>query len=181
MAVTKRTRYEVLRRDNHTCRYCGASAPDAKLTVDHVTPLALGGTDDPSNLVAACQDCNFGKASTVPDAPVVADVKQSDITWADAMRQATEIRLAERDKLMTYLAHFRDGWYHSKPSDWENSVSSLYAAGLPMEELDDAMYAAQNARGVWDTRFVYFCGAAWKRVRKIQEIAKAIADSEATD
>ena len=39
MAVSKRTRYEVLRRDNHACRYCGASAPDAKLTVDHVLPV----------------------------------------------------------------------------------------------------------------------------------------------
>ena len=29
MAVSKRLRYEILRRDNHTCRYCGASAPDA--------------------------------------------------------------------------------------------------------------------------------------------------------
>lgn len=34
MAVSKRTRYEVLRRDNHACRYCGASAPEVKLTVD---------------------------------------------------------------------------------------------------------------------------------------------------
>lgn len=29
MAVSKRTRYEVLRRDNHACRYCGARAPEA--------------------------------------------------------------------------------------------------------------------------------------------------------
>lgn len=54
MAVSKRTRYEVLRRDNHTCRYCGGSAPDVRLTVDHVLPVTLGGSDDPSNLVAAC-------------------------------------------------------------------------------------------------------------------------------
>lgn len=39
MAVSKRTRFEVLRRDDHTCRYCGQSAPDVKLTVDHVLPV----------------------------------------------------------------------------------------------------------------------------------------------
>jgi 5-methylcytosine-specific restriction endonuclease McrA len=39
MAVSKRTRYEVLRRDNHACRYCGGIAPDVILTVDHVTPV----------------------------------------------------------------------------------------------------------------------------------------------
>ena len=54
MAVTKRMRFEILRRDNHACRYCGATAPDVKLAVDHVTPVALGGTDSPDNLVASC-------------------------------------------------------------------------------------------------------------------------------
>lgn len=58
MTVSKRIRFEVLRRDNYTCRYCGGSAPDVKLTVDHVMPVALG---DPTNLVTACKDCNAGK------------------------------------------------------------------------------------------------------------------------
>jgi 5-methylcytosine-specific restriction endonuclease McrA len=29
--VSRRLRLEVLRRDGHTCRYCGAQAPDVKL------------------------------------------------------------------------------------------------------------------------------------------------------
>src|SRR6185369_3226628 len=61
MAVSKRLRFEILRRDNHTCRYCGRSAPEVKLTVDHVKPEALGGRTEPDNLVAACSDCNAGK------------------------------------------------------------------------------------------------------------------------
>src|SRR5690606_30428171 len=85
MAVTKRTRFEVLRRDRHACRYCGASAPEATLTVDHVTPVALGGTDDPSNLVAACRDCNYGKSSSSPDAELVADVAQRTVEYAAAI------------------------------------------------------------------------------------------------
>ena len=61
MSVTKRLRFEILRRDSHACRYCGAKAPDAELTVDHVPPTALGGTDDPTNLVAACRACSSSK------------------------------------------------------------------------------------------------------------------------
>ena len=34
MAVSKRTRFEVLKRDNHTCQYCGAKAPNATLHVE---------------------------------------------------------------------------------------------------------------------------------------------------
>lgn len=56
MAISKRLRFEVLRRDNHMCRYCGRGAPDVALTVDHVVPVALGGHSDPTNLVTACVD-----------------------------------------------------------------------------------------------------------------------------
>lgn len=56
MAVSKRLRYEILRRDNYACRYCGASAPDVPLRVDHVTPVALGGTDTADNLIDRIRD-----------------------------------------------------------------------------------------------------------------------------
>lgn len=81
MAVSKRLRYEVLRRDNHACRYCGRSAPDVALTVDHVVPVALGGSDDPGNLVTACRDCNSGKSASSPDAPIVANVADDALRW----------------------------------------------------------------------------------------------------
>jgi hypothetical protein len=181
MAVTKRTRFEVLKRDNHTCRYCGGVAPDAILTVDHVLPISLGGSDDPTNLVAACRDCNMGKASTSPTEEVVADVKQSDLTHAMAMIRAGEIRMAERAKLMAFLSLFLDSWHVSVPNDWENSVGQLYAAGLLEDDLLDASHIAQVARGVFDTRFTYFCGVAWRRVRQTQEIAKALIEADRQD
>jgi hypothetical protein len=86
MAVSKRLRYEILRRDNHACRYCGATAPDVKLNVDHVIPQALGGSNAPTNLVASCVDCNAGKTSSMPNATPVADVEQ------DAFRKAAELK-----------------------------------------------------------------------------------------
>lgn len=59
IAVT--LRFEILRRDGFTCRYCGRRPPHVVLHVDHVVPWSKGGTNDPSNLRAACQDCNLGK------------------------------------------------------------------------------------------------------------------------
>lgn len=73
MAVSKRLRYEILRRDSHTCRYCGATAPGVPLRVDHIVPVALGGTDHPSNLVTSCEPCNSGKTSTLTEAVAEAD------------------------------------------------------------------------------------------------------------
>jgi 5-methylcytosine-specific restriction endonuclease McrA len=49
----------VLERDGYVCRYCGGPAK----TADHVIPKALGGTDDMSNLVAACRRHNSAKGA----------------------------------------------------------------------------------------------------------------------
>lgn len=56
-------RFDVLEEHDFACFYCGKSAPEAILQVDHVQPRADGGTDNPANLVAACRDCNLGKGT----------------------------------------------------------------------------------------------------------------------
>lgn len=55
-----RVRIAVLARDGRVCRYCGA--PDAS-EADHVLARSRGGTDHPSNLVAACRICNSSKGA----------------------------------------------------------------------------------------------------------------------
>lgn len=67
IVLTKKKRFEILKRDNFTCQYCGAKAPDAKLHVDHVKPVTKGGENHDDNLVAACVDCNLGKGDTYGD------------------------------------------------------------------------------------------------------------------
>ena len=58
---TKKLRFEVFKRDSFRCQYCGTAAPDVLLMVDHVHPVAEGGTNDILNLITACQPCNAGK------------------------------------------------------------------------------------------------------------------------
>lgn len=62
-ALPRWLRFEVLKRDGFRCKYCGAGSDVARLQVDHVKPKAAGGTDDPLNLVTACEPCNAGKAA----------------------------------------------------------------------------------------------------------------------
>ena len=47
-------RRRILARDNHTCYRCGAPARD----VDHLTPVARGGSHDDVNLAAICKPCH---------------------------------------------------------------------------------------------------------------------------
>lgn len=47
--------------DGH-CWYCGARMnPFGDFSIDHVHPVACGGTNDPSNLVPCCLPCNLEK------------------------------------------------------------------------------------------------------------------------
>jgi len=56
-------RRAVLERDHYTCRYCRAPA----IQVDHVIPRCQGGSDEFSNLVAACEHCNKSKGGRTPE------------------------------------------------------------------------------------------------------------------
>ena len=60
--MSPRLRFDVFQRDNFTCQYCGRKAPDVVLHVDHIVPVANGGTDTIENLTTACRDCNLGKS-----------------------------------------------------------------------------------------------------------------------
>ncbi|PBA43543.1 hypothetical protein CKJ63_03530 [Mycobacterium avium] len=177
MTVSKRLRFEILRRDNHACRYCGASAPDAKLTVDHVIPEALGGSDDPTNLVAACADCNTGKSSVPADAALVADVASDAMRWAAAMRQAADEIAAEDDAIERILDAVYDAWKpYWIPNDWPSSVVAFIRAGLTQDTLLYLVDTARRKRGL-DDRWAYFCGCCWKRVRQLQDRAHEIVSA----
>jgi hypothetical protein len=58
---------QVRKRANSLCEYCHASEQwqYVRFTVDHVLPLALGGTDTFGNLALACFHCNRRKADRV--------------------------------------------------------------------------------------------------------------------
>ncbi len=63
--VVKLTRYEVFRRDNFTCQYCGRRV--SRPTLDHVIPRQRGGTYSWENLVTACPECNLRKGNRTPE------------------------------------------------------------------------------------------------------------------
>lgn len=61
--ISKKLRFEVFKRDSFTCQYCGKSAPNVILEVDHINPVSKGGTNDLLNLITSCRDCNRGKSN----------------------------------------------------------------------------------------------------------------------
>ena len=191
MAVSKRLRFEILRRDNHTCRYCGGTAPDVVLTVDHVVPTALGGTDEPSNLVAACKDCNAGKSSVPAGSALVDDVQNDAIRWGQAIVAYNQAQAEQRGLRDAYVERFNEAWlvWHCGPEKkpiprdegWLGTIWRFHDSGLPVEDLIDAVQIACGNAAIPTLRtWVYFCGVAWKRVNAMQDGARELLDSAAS-
>lgn len=96
--LSKKIRFEVFKRDAFKCQYCGASAPDVILEVDHIDPLSKNGADEMLNYITACQACNAGKSDRRLD---------DKTTLAKQIAQLQE--LSERRDQLEMMLKWRSG------------------------------------------------------------------------
>lgn len=191
-SISRRLRFEILRRDNHRGRYCGSD--DGPLQIDHVVPVSLGGSDDPSNLVASCIECNVGKASTSPNDDVVADVAEDAAKWARAIRIASSERMEESELEDALVAGFENCWNRwgygpenarrrvPLPGGYRQSVLRFFRLGLTPLDLSSAVDIAMGKNGLPPNElFRYFCGICWNYVREVQDRAMEIVRSGRLD
>lgn len=52
---------------DYTCLRCGRQVPDIELTVDHVIPLSMGGSNSIDNIQPLCHSCNARKHTKTVD------------------------------------------------------------------------------------------------------------------
>jgi hypothetical protein len=106
-SISKKTRFEVFKRDSFKCQYCGQSSPDVILVVDHIHPVAKGGDSDLLNLITSCDGCNSGKS----------DRQLSDQSAVSKQKDQLD-KLNERRLQMEMML------------EWRKSLSSLKAEEL---------------------------------------------------
>ncbi len=58
----RENRHEIFERDGYACVYCGKQLTRFTATLDHVTPVSVGGDNNYDNLVTACLSCNSKKS-----------------------------------------------------------------------------------------------------------------------
>ena len=56
-------REAVYKRDNGICKYCSMAVAWFELTVDHIEPVCMGGSNELDNLTVACRSCNSRKGA----------------------------------------------------------------------------------------------------------------------
>ena len=181
MSLSKSKRFEVFKRDNFTCRYCGKKPPAVVLEVDHVLPKCEGGEDDEFNLVTACFDCNRGKGKRQLIDNHVADLAEPNF-------DVTEERL---DQLKAYYENLTeiemviDAYVEALDNYWWQELASLEDWGWKEKRLanlrrllhqtdfytlKDCMSIAFSNKPYWEPDseklWKYFCGIAWNRIRE---------------
>lgn len=165
-------------------------APDVKLEVDHVIAVALGGSDDPSNLITSCEDCNQGKSSVAIDGPLVEDIARDAIRWAKAIEKAAQYREMEQEITDELIDNWDSVWCYwvtgnpktsiPRDADWRESLKTFLNQGLTPDILNDLVSVAMNSQAKPDRTWKFFCGCCWRTITNLQETARQlIEDGEA--
>lgn len=169
-SLSKKTRFDVFKRDGFKCMYCGAHPPSVLLEVDHIVPVAGGGTNSADNLVTACEPCNRGKAAVSLDivpqgladkAAAVAE-REEQLKGFHSVMESKRKRLdAEAWELMNMWREEQD----SAPRDWMNSMR-MFLDKLGYHEVRHSIEIAM-AKSFYkeEKTWRYFCGICWNKLR----------------
>jgi hypothetical protein len=189
MALSVRTRFEVFKRDEFTCKYCGRRTPDVVLEVDHIVPVCEGGSDDTVNLTTSCYECNRGKAG-VPLGQVITGEDPHDraIELIERKRQLEEYnRVLDEDRCTreeiawSLWRYWQEQREITAPEAMERMpkrdrtwlMNTL--TYCPKTKLFEFMDAAAARGATSDFRYVIGCVKHW---RELEKAAPQPVDSE---
>ena len=173
MALSKKLRFEVFKRDSFTCQYCGSHPPSAVLEADHVHPQSKGGNDDINNLITACFECNRGK-SNIELSSVPASVKQNLKEIKEKELQIQEYNkflegINKRiERLIRKLSNIYTRYFpgYKLAPYFINGTIKLFLEKLPGQTLLDAMNLACSKVNHNEQSIKYFCGICWCKIRE---------------
>lgn len=101
-AISKKTRFEVFKRDSFKCQYCGQSAPDVILHIDHIHPVSKGGDNNIMNLITSCQGCNSGKSNRLLTDNTAIQKQKEQLDELNEKRQQLEMMIEWRQTLRDF-------------------------------------------------------------------------------
>lgn len=168
--IKKSVRFEVLKRDSFTCQYCGAKAPDVLLEVDHIIPVAEGGTDDVINLITSCRDCNRGKGKRQLTDDSVITKQRKQLDDMNELREQTEMLIQWKHELMNQLERQVDaiqdemitiGYVDGELTDWARAKVKEWLKQFGYLRVSEAVEISYNT---------YVVRKNWKEYYAFQKI-----------
>lgn len=166
--IGKTLRFDIFKRDSFTCQYCGANPPNVVLEVDHIFPVSKGGSDEITNLITSCFDCNRGKRDNL-----LKDKSNPELVYPnfDKIKQ-----LKEYNKYQKQLENelYESAWdiiklmYNDSTNvrkDIFNSVK-YFLRKLDFSEVSEAVEITRSKfSNINRYAFSYFCGVCHNKIR----------------
>lgn len=187
-AISKKIRFEVFKRDSFTCQYCGKHPPEVTLEIDHIKPIALGGTSDINNLITACFGCNRGKGKTELKQITNSMMENKEIIeererqYIEYHKLLAKVRKRVESEIDSVVEIFEEKFKNQSPTEkFKINTIKMFIEKIGVFNVIDAMTLACDyiggegyskadnfamKRGSDCLR--YFCGICWKKLRSIE-------------
>jgi len=161
MAISKKKRFEIFKRDRFSCQYCGLQSPEVVLEVDHILPVSKGGSDEDANLTTACFNCNRGKTNgELHEAgePIETRAVQYQIEKMSQLRELNKLLSVERAKEDKYLAELGTYFWGEDFTFTEEQTMAIrpLARKINIDKLKELMDATKRKSA--SNPFNYFIG-----------------------
>lgn len=174
MSISRKLRFEIFKRDNFTCGYCGQQPPEVILEIDHILPVSKGGDDDINNLLTSCFDCNRGKTN----------IKLDQIT--PQIKENLEVLKIKEEQIKEYRKYVKN--YRKRITREINEVEKIFVnyfenygltdrfkisikqflKHLPIDVVLDNMDSACCKFDDPGRAIKYFCGICWNNIRGVK-------------
>lgn len=174
--ISKKTRFEIFKRDGFTCQYCGSYPPKVILHVDHIHPVATGGDNGMDNLITSCEPCNLGKSaralSNIPKSlkDKALEIKERElqiIGYNKIIQERVDRIESEAWKIASVLLNvdFAESYDYQNFNSIVNFLEKLpYLQVLGAANITKSKWMADSQRS-----FRYFCAICWRLVRKCSD------------
>ncbi len=171
-ALSKKTRFEIFKRDGFVCQYCGSHPPSVILHVDHIIPVAGGGVNDMDNLITACEACNQGKsARSLSDIPqslkeksLLIKEREAQINGYQELINQTRMRIEREVSMVCDLYERLEEGYTLTEKSLMSVKRFIELIGVyPVLGAMETAYTMTSVRKA--NKFRYFCGICWNLIR----------------
>ena len=175
--LRKSVRFAIFERDAFTCAYCGRRPPAVVLEIDHIVPVAEGGSNEDTNLITSCEDCNAGKgrrvlASPQPKPDVDRDYLAAQQELAELERY-NRLKIGRDKALAQTTVNLQETWIESWQSlGWKKPWFPVKAELLHLlvtfrpEDIEWAFNYATGRINKPKAAFKYACGCLWRRAKE---------------
>ena len=182
MAISKKLRFEVFKRDGFKCAYCGKTPPEVVLEVDHIDPKSKGGSNDINNLITACFACNRGKRNIslnkiprkISENLEILKLKESQLKEYRKYIKKIEHRINKDIDIIEKI--FKDTFPNKGFTDQfrDATLKNFLNNFLTLTELKESINIAcsfKHNKNEEEDCIRYFCGVCWKKIRN-KEVLK---------